>query len=81
MMAPEFAKAAQLLKGRTRFGKLDMDAFQEAGARYRVRGIPLIVMFCGGREIGRRTGAMSPRDISDWIVAEIAASQSEDAAR
>ena len=67
MMAPEFAKAAMELKGRARFAKLDTEAFPEAGNRYGIRGIPLLLAFRGGREIGRRTGATSARDIVNWV--------------
>lgn len=67
MMAPEFARAAQALKGRARFTKLDTEAFPEAGARYGIRGIPLLIAFQGGREIGRRTGVTSAPDITEWV--------------
>ena len=67
MMAPEFSKAAEMLKGRARFAKLDTEAFPAAGTRYGIRGIPLLVAFRGGREIGRRTGASSAQDVAAWI--------------
>lgn len=72
MMAPEFAKAAHALNGRARFAKLDTEGFPRAGTRYGIRGIPLLIAFRGGREIGRRTGAISARDIEDWVSAEAA---------
>jgi thioredoxin 2 len=67
MMAPEFARAAQELKGRARFAKLDTEAFPEAGSRYGIRGIPLLVAFRRGHEIGRRAGATPARDIVGWL--------------
>jgi thioredoxin 2 len=69
MMAPEFAKAAKALKGSARFVKLDTEAFPSAGSRYQIRGIPLLIAFRGGREIARRTGVTSAKDISQWITA------------
>ncbi len=66
-IAPEFAKAAKTLKGRARFAKLDTEAFPAASARYGIRGIPLLIAFRGGREIGRRTGAMPADYIADWV--------------
>lgn len=69
MMAPEFAKAAQALAGRVRFAKLDTEAFPAAGARYGIRGIPLLIAFQGGKEIGRRTGVTSAGDIATWLAA------------
>ena len=74
MMAPEFAKAAQALKGKARFAKLDTEAFPEAGARCGIRGIPQLIAFRGGRKIGRRTGAISSQDITDWVGAGAGAS-------
>jgi thioredoxin 2 len=67
MMAPEFAKAATELKGRARFVKLDTEAYPEAGSRYGIRGIPLLVAFRRGQEIGRRAGATPARDIVGWL--------------
>ena len=67
MMAPEFAKAARTLQGRARFAKLDTQAFPEAGNRYGIRGIPLLVAFRGGKEVGRRTGMMPAKDIGEWV--------------
>ncbi len=66
-MATEFAKAAKTLKGRARFAKLDTETFPAAGTRYGIRGIPLMIAFRGGREIGRRTGAMPAGQIADWV--------------
>jgi thioredoxin 2 len=70
MMAPEFAKAAQELKGRARFVKLDTEAYPEAGSRYGIRGIPLLLAYRRGREIGRRAGATPASDIVGWLNAE-----------
>ena len=67
MMASEFAKAAKALTGRARFAKLDTEAFPEAAGRYGIRGIPLLVAFHGGREIGRRTGVTPAQEIADWV--------------
>jgi thioredoxin 2 len=69
MMAPEFSKAAQTLDGRARFAKLDTEAYPEAGGHYGIRGIPLLVAFRNGREIGRRAGVTHAQDISDWVTA------------
>ena len=69
MMAPEFAKAARRLEGRARFAKLDTEAFPQAGGRYGIRGIPLLIAFRGGREIARQAGAMPSDRIADWVTA------------
>jgi thioredoxin 2 len=69
-MAPEFAAASTALAGRGRLAKLDTEAYPEAGARYGIRGIPLLVAFRDGQEVGRRTGVTSAVDIEAWIAAE-----------
>ena len=66
MMAPEFAKAAGQMAGRARFAKLDTEAYPQAGARYGIRGIPLLVKFKGGREAARKAGAMPADGIVHW---------------
>ena len=67
MMAPEFAKAANTLAGKARFAKLDTDAFPQAGQRFGIRGIPLLVKFRDGREAARRAGAVSAPAIVGWV--------------
>lgn len=67
MMAPEFAKAARAAEKRARFAKLDTEAFPEAGSRYGIRGIPLLIAFQSGRELGRRTGVTPAEAISNWL--------------
>lgn len=65
-MAPEFAKAAKALKGAARFVKLDTEAHPQAGKRYDIRGIPLLIAFFGGREIKRQAGAIPASKIVEW---------------
>jgi thioredoxin 2 len=67
MMGPEFGKAAQSLKGRARLVKLNTEAEPAAGGRYGIRGIPTMVRFASGREVGRTSGAMPAQSIVDWV--------------
>lgn len=67
MMAPEFSKAAQTLNGQARLVKLNTEDHQAAGAKYRIRGIPTMVAFAGGREAKRQSGAMSAGQIVGWV--------------
>lgn len=67
MMAPEFAKAATEMAGEARFAKLDTEAFPEAGARYGIRGIPLLMRFRNGREVARQAGALPAAEILKWV--------------
>ena len=67
MMAPEFAKAAEVLAGQARLVKLNTEAHPQAGAAYNIRGIPTMAAFLGGRERQRQSGAMPAAAIVDWI--------------
>ena len=67
MMAPEFAKAARALQGRARFAKLDTETAPQAGARYGIRGIPLLIAFHRGREAKRQAGVQPAAAIVDWV--------------
>lgn len=67
MMAPEFSKAAKEMSGRARFAKLDTEAHPQAGARFGIRGIPLLIRFRNGREEARLTGAVQASAIVSWM--------------
>jgi thioredoxin 2 len=66
-MAPQFEQAAALLKGRAMLAKLNSDAHPQASAQLGVRSIPTMVVFRGGREVARVSGAMSAQQIVQWV--------------
>jgi thioredoxin 2 len=66
-MAPNFAKAAAELEPRMRLAKLDTETAQDIAGRYGIRSIPTMIVFRGGREIARRSGAMDARTIVEWL--------------
>jgi len=72
MMAPSFEQAAADLKTHVRFAKLDMEAAQSVAARFGIRSIPTLVLFKGGREAARVSGAMDRRAIRSWLEANSA---------
>jgi thioredoxin 2 len=65
MMAPAFAEAARQRPG-IRFVKVDTDRAQAAAAKHGIRSIPTLVLFRGGREIDRVSGAMSANQLLAW---------------
>ena len=67
MMAPAFAQAASELEPSVRLAKVDTEAEQGLAATYGIRSIPTMVVFRGGREIARRSGAMGAADIVRWV--------------
>jgi thioredoxin 2 len=70
MMAPQFDAAAQRLPG-VRFAKVDTDAHPRASVSSRVRSIPTLVLFHGGQEVARRTGATSAGELVQWVQAHL----------
>ena len=67
MMAPAFAQAAQQLEPAVRLAKLDTEAFPHVAAPFNVRSIPTMIVFKGGQEVARVSGAMPPGEIMRWV--------------
>jgi len=71
MMAPQFQQAARLLEPRVRLAKVDTEAEPQLGARYGIRSIPTLVLFRGGSELARQSGALGAQDIVRWATAQL----------
>lgn len=70
-MAPAFAAAAKRLEPGIRLAKVDTQAHPEAAARHAVRAIPTLILFQGGREVARHSGAMGTESIVRWVRARV----------
>jgi thioredoxin 2 len=66
MMAPAFEAAAAALEPGMRLLKLNSDAEPDMAARLGIRGIPTMILFAGGREVARVSGAMAAQQIVSW---------------
>lgn len=64
-MAPQFEAAASQAP-EIRFVKVDSDAAPQASQTYGIRSIPSLLLFHGGREIGRQTGTMPAAQLLAW---------------
>ena len=71
-MAPVFEGAAKALEPRLRFAKVDTDAEQNLAARYHISAIPTMILFRGGRELARHSGAMPAGALRSWIEQNLA---------
>ncbi|RUR28349.1 thioredoxin TrxC [Vreelandella andesensis] len=65
-MAPHFDAAARQLP-EVRFAKVDSDAAPGASALYNIRSIPTLILFDGGTEVARLTGAVTAAQLTEWI--------------
>ena len=66
-MAPAFAQAARDLEPGVRLAKLDTEAHPAIAGRYGIRSIPTMIMFRGGQEVARVSGALGAADIARWV--------------
>lgn len=66
MMAPAFADAAAQLEPRVRLLKVDTEREQGIAAQFGIRSIPTMILFAGGREVQRLSGAMDAGSIVAW---------------
>ncbi|MEZ5996602.1 MAG: thioredoxin domain-containing protein [Hyphomonadaceae bacterium] len=66
MMAPHFAAAAQQLKGKAVFLKMNADECQTP-AKLGVRGIPALFLFEDGKPIAQQAGLMTSEALTNWI--------------
>lgn len=66
-MTPAFKQASIELEPQIRLAKLNTEAEPEIGSRFAIRSIPTMVLFKGGREQGRQSGAMSAQQIITWV--------------
>lgn len=62
-MAPEFAKAAKALVPELRLMKLNTQDHPSLAQRARIQGIPLLILYRGGRELARLAGSRPAQDI------------------
>ncbi|MDE2411465.1 MAG: thioredoxin TrxC [Sphingomonadales bacterium] len=69
-MAPAFAQAARELEPQMRLLKLDTEAVPTIAARYGIQSIPTLILFQGGREVARQSGAMPAQAIIQWARAK-----------
>ena len=70
-MAPVFERAASQHATRVRFAKVDTDASQALAARFGIRSIPTLILLHGGREMGRKSGALDARALEQWLAPRI----------
>jgi thioredoxin 2 len=66
-MAPIFDAAAAEFEPRLRFAKVDTEAERHLAQSHHIQAIPTLILFSGGREIARRSGAMGAGQLREWI--------------
>jgi thioredoxin 2 len=72
MMAPAFAALADE-RHDVHFLKVDSDRNEQLSARFGIRSIPTLILFRGGREVARKSGAMPLPQLRQWLAGALAA--------
>jgi thioredoxin 1 len=67
MMTPTIDTLATEYAGRVKIGKLNVDENQGTAMRYQVRGIPMLLLFKGGKVVEQRVGAAPKTDVQRMI--------------
>jgi len=67
MMAPVFEAAAAELEPRVRLAKVNTEEEPELAARLHIQAIPTLVLFRGGREVARHSGAIPAGELRRWV--------------
>ena len=67
MVGPELAKVAGTHAERLVVAKVDTEALPQVAARFDIRSIPTMILFRGGREAERLSGAMPAAQIASRL--------------
>lgn len=70
-MAPHFEATARRLEPSLRFAKLNTQDEPGPAGRFNIRSIPTLIVFRGGREIARQSGALSAAQLEQWLTSSI----------
>lgn len=66
-VAPELQKVAARRAGQFLVVKVNTDVLTDLGEQHRIRSIPTLAVFAGGREVARTTGARPATDIEAFV--------------
>ena len=72
-LKPIFEKIEPDYAGRVRFFKVDVDHGQEVAAKYKVEGIPTLILFKGGKPADQVVGGRSEAELRAWLDGQLAA--------
>lgn len=63
IMGPIFEEAAESLKGKVKFGKVDVDSNSDLSQRFEVMSIPTMIFFKDGEVADRVVGVIEKEDL------------------
>ena len=66
-LAPIVEEVADELAGQVKVGKLDIDEAPVTAAKFQVRGVPTLMVFEGGQQVGQVVGLVSKNKVKALI--------------
>lgn len=70
-LSPKLEEVAQELGGKVRIVKVNVDENPSTPAKYHIRGIPAMLLFKGGSEVGQLVGNQPKDKIVDFLKSHI----------
>jgi len=67
MLAPTIEKLAKENQGKLKVCKLNTDENQNIAAQYGIQGIPTLIIFKEGKEVGRAVGVMPKEKLQEKL--------------
>ena len=67
MMAPAVDALASHLQGKALIGKLNTDHSSRTASGFNIRGIPTTIVFRGGKEVARQSGALQLEGLKQLV--------------
>ena len=67
MVGPAVEQIGKVMAGKIKVAKLNVDESQEIAMKYGVQSIPSLIIFKGGKEVGRTIGAMPKESYIPFI--------------
>jgi thioredoxin len=74
MVGPAVEQIGRTMTGKVKVAKLNVDENQEIAMKYGVQSIPSLILFKGGREVGRTIGAAPKETYIKFIESTLAKS-------
>ncbi|WP_237056700.1 thioredoxin TrxC [Microbulbifer sediminum] len=71
--APVFSAVATQMATRVIFARVDTQANPQTAATHQIRSIPTLVLFHGGKEFTRLSGALPRAQFQQWLEQQLAA--------
>lgn len=66
-LRPHLPASRRPAPGRCRLGKLDSEANRQLAGQLNIRSIPTLILFKGGVEIARQSGALPLPQLLGWL--------------